>query len=353
MIQGADSFTLSQIAELARGRVSGDGDFVVVGVAPIRTASANQLGLLADSRYLGDVESSGAGALLVSEALAEHVAADLRPKVVVQAPHLAMVPLLAKLDPTPRYEPGVHPTAVLEKGVVLGAGVSIGAYAVIEAGASIGDGTRIGHHCVIGRRTSIGSDCYLHAHVVVYAGAVIGDRVALHSGCRVGVDGFGYAFGDGRHNKVPQIGRMIIGNDVEIGANTVLDRGSIGDTTIGDGTKLDNLVQIAHNSEVGRHVVMAALAGLAGSTVLEDYVQMAGQSATTGHLRVGKGAILHPRAVPMRDVAPGAAVMGFPARDKNEQMRIHAAGAKLPDLIRKVRALEKEVAALKGGDDQA
>lgn len=351
MTKAAETYSLLQIAELAGGRVAGDGEFRIAGVAPLRAALATQLGLLADPRYLPELAESGAGAILVSEALAEHVADDPRPKVIVKSPHLAMLPLLQRLDPTPRYEAGVHPTAVLEAGVVLGAGVSIGAFAVIEAGASIGEGTRIGHHCVVGRRSTIGRDGYLHPHVVIYAGVTIGDRVALHSGCSVGVDGFGYAFGEGRHNKIPQVGRVVIGDDVEVGANTVIDRGSIGNTSVGDGSKLDNLVQVAHNVTVGRHVVMAALSGLAGSTIVEDYVQMAGQSATPGHLTLGKGAILHPRAVPIADVAPGKAVMGFPARDQKEQMRIHAAEGKLPDLIRKVRALEKEVAALKAEPD--
>ncbi len=347
MTQGAETFTLSQIAEWAGGRVAGDGDFRIGGVAPLRAAGATQLGLLADPRYLPELAESAAGAILVSEALAEHVADDPRPKVVVTSPHLAMLPLLQRLDPTPRYAAGVHPTAVLETGVVLRAGVSIGAFAVIEAGAVIGEGTRIGHHCVIGRGATIGRDGYLHPHVVIYAGVVIGDRVALHTGCRIGVDGFGYAFGEGHHNKIPQVGRVVIGNDVEVGANTTVDRGSIGDTSVGDGTKLDNLVQVAHNVSIGRHVVMAALSGLAGSTILEDYVQMAGQSASPGHIRIGKGSILHPRAVPFSDVPPGSAIMGFPARDLKDQMRIYAAEGKLPDLIRKVRALEKEVAGLK------
>ena len=340
------SFRLKTIAENAGGRVVGDGDATVRGIAPLRDAGPDDLGLLADPRYVRDAVHSAAGALLVATALEAHLAEDPRPRVVVDDPYRAMVPLLEALDPTPTYAPGVHPTAVLESGVVLGADVSVGPYAVIEAGARIGEGTRVGAHCVVGRDARLGAGCRLHPHVVVYANTVLGDRVTVHAGSRLGVDGFGYAFHDGAYLKVPQVGRVVIGDDVEIGANTVLDRGSIGDTTVGTGTKLDNLIQIGHNTRIGNHVAMAAQCGISGSTTIEDYVQMGGQSASTGHLTIGKGTRMSPRAVPISDVEPGSTLMGYPARDQKEHMRIYAAQAKLPDLIRKVRRLEQEIARL-------
>ncbi len=347
-------FVLREIAQASGGRVVGDPERRVRGVAPLRDAGSDELGLVADPRYIREVEDSRAGALLVAASLESHLESDSRPRVVVEDPHAAMLPLLEALDPTPSYAPGVHPTAVIERGVEIGPEVSVGPYAVLEEGAEIGAGTRIGAHCVVGRGARIGERGHLHPHVVLYPNTFLGDDVVLHSGARVGVDGFGYVFEGGRYRKVPQVGRVKAGDGVEIGANTVVDRGSIGDTRLGDGTKLDNLIQIGHNTRIGDHVVMAAQCGISGSTTIEDYVQMGGQAASTGHLTIGKGSRLSPRGTPISDVPPGSTLMGYPARDQKEHMRIYAAQGKLPDLIRKVRRLERELeelrAAVQAGD---
>ncbi|HKK92968.1 MAG TPA: UDP-3-O-(3-hydroxymyristoyl)glucosamine N-acyltransferase [Longimicrobiales bacterium] len=347
------SLTLDRIAEWAGGRVHGDGDTPIERVRPLDRADAGSLGLVADARYVGAVPESGAGALLVAAGLEERVAAvDDRPRVVVEDPRAAMIPILERLDPTPRHEPGVHPTAVVEHGVRIGEGVSVGPRAVLEEGAVIGRGTRIGAHCVVGRRARIGEDGYLHPHVVVYAESVIGDRVILHAGARIGSDGFGYAFEQGRYVKIPQVGRAVLGDDVEIGANSCIDRGSIGDTEIGDGVKIDNLVQMGHNVRIGDHGAFAALNGVAGSTVIGAYARFAGQVGVTGHLELADRLTAGPATKILQSVSePDTTIMGFPARDQREATRLWAAERRLPDLLRRVRALEKQLEASAESDD--
>lgn len=261
--------------------------------------------------------------------------------------HAALVPLLAQLDPTPRYEPGVHPTAVIEEGVTLGEDVSVGPRAVLEAGASIGARTRIGAHCTVGRDASIGADGYLHPGVVVYAGSLIGARCVLHAGARIGSDGFGFAFEGGRYIKIPHVGRAVLGDDVEVGANACIDRGSIGDTEVGDGVKIDNLVHLAHNVRVGAHSVFAAQVGIAGSTRIGAYGRFGGQAGAVGHLEFPDGFAVAAASKIFQSPDEGVdTFMGHPARDQRETARKWAAEQRLPDLLRRVRALERELARI-------
>lgn len=341
-----EGMTLETVAEWTGGRLVGDGSLTVSRPAPLETASADELGMVADRKYLAAAIASAAGALLVSEELEAELDDD-RPRILVPDARAALVPLLERLDPTPEHGPGVHPTAVLEAGVELGDAVSIGAYAVIESGATVGDGTRIGPHCVVGRGARLGRECYLFPHVVVYANSVLGDRVRVHSGARVGSDGFGYVVQDGRYRKVPQVGGCVIGDDVEIGANTCLDRGSIGDTVVGAGSKLDNLVQLAHNVRLGENGALAAMVGIAGSTDIGPWAQFGGQSGAVGHIRLGQGVRVSAQAGVIGDLDDGAEVTGWPARDMKAQMRVYGASAKLPDALRRLRALEREVGGLR------
>lgn len=342
----SDQMTLEQVAGWTGGRLVGDGAVEILRPAPLETATPEELGLLADRKYLAAARGSKAGAFLVSEELSEAFD-DPRPRVVVPDARVALLPILRRLDPTPVPEPGVHPTAVLGKGVQLGEGVSVGPYAVLEAGVVIGEGTRVGAHCVVGAGAVLGPRCYLFPHVVVYPNTVLGAEVRVQSGACLGSDGFGYVVQEGRYLRVPQVGGCVLEDGVEIGANTCLDRGSIGDTVVGQGSKLDNLVHLAHNVRLGENGALAAMVGIAGSTTIGPWAQFGGQAGAIGHLTLGKGVRATAQAGIIGDLEDGAEVTGFPARDRKEQMRVWAGGAKLPDALKRLRALEAEVEALR------
>ena len=327
--------------------LNGGADREIKGVAPLVSAGSGELGFLADRRYLPALKGSEAAALLVAEKLAEAVVSDPRPRLILSDPHAALRGLLEFFFPPVRREPTIHPTAVVAVSARLGAGVHVGPYAVVEEEAEVAEEVTLGAHVVVGAGARIGRGSLLHPHVVVYPGAVLGARVILHSGVAVGVDGFGYTFEDGGHRKVPQVGGCVLEDDVEIGANTTVDRGSIGLTRVGQGTKLDNLVQLGHNVEVGRHSVFAAQVGVAGSTRIGDGVMAGGQVGIGGHLTVASGARLAGQAGVTGDVASGETVMGMPARPRGEFLRGIAAQSRAPELLRRMRALEREIEALR------
>jgi UDP-3-O-[3-hydroxymyristoyl] glucosamine N-acyltransferase len=326
-------------------------DLEVRGVAPLAAAASDQIGFLAHRRYLKAVGASRAGALLVAAPLVEKIARDPRPRLVVPDAHRALATLLVAFHPDEGAGGEIHPTAVLGRGARLGLEVRIGPYAVVEAGAIVGDRVSIGAHSVVGAGARIGDDSVLHPHCVLYPGTLVGARVILHAGVRLGVDGFGYTFQDGTHRKIPQVGRCVIENDVEIGANTTIDRGSIGDTRVGAGSKVDNLVHLGHNVTVGDLSVITAQVGVAGSTEIGKGVQVGGQVGIAGHLTIGDGAKLAGQAGVTRDVPPGEFVMGFPARPRGEFLRAAASQARIPDLIRDVKALRDGPSA--GSDGEA
>jgi UDP-3-O-[3-hydroxymyristoyl] glucosamine N-acyltransferase len=339
----AGDLTLADIAERIGGVVQGEPELRIRGVAPVRDAGPDQLGLLAARRYVRFVEDSRAGALLVSSDLAETVPAD-RSCVIVQDPHRALPSLLEHFHPPSGRRPGIHPTAIVGSGVSLGERVRIGAYAVIEDHARIGDDVAIGAHSCVGPDVSIGDRTVLYPHVVLYAGVTVGADVILHAGVRLGVDGFGYVTVDERHRKIPQVGGCVIEDDVEIGANACVDRGSIGDTRIGEGTKLDNLVHIAHNVQLGELCLFAAGVGIAGSTRMGKGVVFGGHAGAIDHIEIGDGASAAAKAAVTQDVEPGEIVMGNPARPRREFLRAHAAVYRLPDLVRRWRKGEKGAA---------
>lgn len=331
----------SEIAQVLGGELEGGGDPEISGVAPLDRAGPVDLAFLAHARYTGYVESSRAAAFLVARKMAGSIPAD-RTRIVVQDVHAALAGLLPRLYPEPERETGVHATAVVGDDVEMGVDVSIGPLAVVGARTVIGAGCSIGAHCVVGADCRLGEDVQLHSHVTLYPGVRIGDRSILHSGVRVGVDGFGYAFHEGAHQKVPQVGTCVIGRDVEIGANTTIDRGSIGATEIGDGVKIDNLVHIAHNVRIGEHSLIIAQVGIAGSTVVGKGVTLAGQAGIPGHLTIGDGATIAAQAGVFGDVPPGVVYSGYPARPHREALRAQAGLARLPQLVKRVEALEKK-----------
>ncbi len=310
----------------------------VRGVAPLDRALPNDISFLETAKYAPLLAASRAGVILVSPGLAE-IPGGPSTRILVERPHEAMLALIPELYEAPVASSGIHPTALLGRGVKLGRGVFIGAYAVIEDGVEVADRVLIDSHCMLGKGVTVGEDTHLFSSVILYSGAVVGARVRLHSGVRVATDGFGYVFKDGAHQKLRHIGRYVIGDDVEIGANSTIDRGSIDDTVVGSGTKIDNLVHVGHNVRIGRMCLIMAQVGISGSAHIEDGCILAGQAGIVGHVTIGKGARIGGQAGVFGDVPPGEAWSGYPARPHKESLRAHAAMFKLPGIIRSLERL--------------
>ena len=332
------ALTAAALAAHVEGTLLGDGTVRVAAVATLDGAGPDDLSSLANRKYLGAFRGSRAGAVLLTQALA-----GIQPgpavRIVVPDPQRAMLQAIGLLYPAPPRPAGIEPTAVVEPGAALGEACYVGHHAVIRRGARLGERCVVMAGAVVGEDASVGHDSTLHEHVVLYPRTVLGDRVILHAGVRVGVDGFGYVPGKAGHDKIPHVGRCVIGDDVEIGANTTVDRGSVGDTTIGPGTKIDNLVQIAHNCRVGARCLIMAQAGIAGSTEIGDDCILAGQVAVNGHVTVGRGARVAGKSGIIADVPPGETWGGYPARPHREWMRASAVLYKLAPLIRQLEAL--------------
>ena len=339
------SLTLEEIATLVDGRVEDGTPVEISGISALADAGPTELGFLSTRRYLPEAAEAHAGALLVSEEV-EALGALNRPRVVVGDGHRALRVLVERFHPPVPVEPGVHPMAVVDASAVLGQDVVVGPFAVIGAGAWVGDRAQIGAHVVVGRGARLGDDTVLHPHVVLYDGAELGSHVIIHAGAKIGVDGFGYVFEDGQHKKVPQVGACTVADGVEIGANSCVDRGSIGRTEIGPGCKLDNLVQVAHNVHIGPLSILTAQVGIAGSTRIGSGAMFAGQSGAVGHIRIGDGVKVAAKTAVAKDVPDGETVMGVPSRPIAEYMKAQAAGLRMDRVRRVVRDLSRRVAAL-------
>jgi UDP-3-O-[3-hydroxymyristoyl] glucosamine N-acyltransferase len=329
------------------GTLVGDPAVEVTGLAPVDEAEEHHLAFLAAPRYTRYVSRCRGAAFLVATELEDELP-ESATRVVVDDAYPAMRTLLRHFVPEEVWNPGVHPTSVVGAEVEIGAGVEIGPYAVLEDGCRVGDGSRIGAHCVIGRRSTLGRGCRLHPHVVLYPDTVLGNGVEVHSGARLGPDGFGYTLVDGAHAKIPQVGRCVIEDDVEIGANATIDRGSLGDTRVGKGVKIDNLVHIAHNVRIGAGTLMAALVGIAGSTRIGRGVWLGGQAGVANQLEIGDGAKIAVQTGITRDVPAGETYSGFPGRPHREELERLALLGRVPKLMKRIEELEREVAKLRG-----
>jgi UDP-3-O-[3-hydroxymyristoyl] glucosamine N-acyltransferase len=326
----------SELAAAIAGELKGGADPDISGVAPLDRAGPSELAFLASAKYLPEALRSGAGVVLVTPEFASELPGTM-PHIITSDVHRGLSAILPMLYPEPLFLSGVHPSAVLERGVQLDAEVRIDAGVVIGTRTRIGPGVHIAAQCVIGRDCVLGAGVYLHPHVTLYDGTEVGARSILHSGVRAGADGFGYAWAEGRHVKIPQVGTCRIGSDVEIGANTTIDRGSVGPTEIGDGCKIDNLVHIGHNVRIGPHTVIIAQVGVSGSTRIGRRVTLGGQAGINGHITIGDGATIAGQAGVFGDVPANAVYSGYPARPHREALRVQAALFRLPALMRRLR----------------
>ena len=338
----SDGWLLSELAGLVGGRVEGDADRRVRGVATLEGAGPEDLSFLTNPRYRPALEGSRAGAILVGP----DAGVTGRDLLVVPDPYLALAAILEQMHPASRPDPGISADARVGRGAILGADVAVGPFAVVGSGTRLGDRGVVGAGAVIGDGSVIGADTVVMPRVVLYPGTRVGARCLIHAGVVLGGDGFGFATTAGTHRKVPQLGCVVIEDDVEIGANSTVDRGTLGETTIGRGTKIDNLVMVAHGVVIGPHGLLAGQAGIAGSTRIGSHVTMAGQSGAAGHLRLGDRVVVAAKSAVFTDVPDRAFVAGVPAVDHRAWKRSLALVKMLPELRSRLRALEERLAAL-------
>lgn len=331
------SYRLAELAEQVGGEVEGDPDRLIEGIRGLESAGPGDLSFLANRRYRKSAIESRAGALLVSAPSSE-LGHDL---LIVAEPYFALAELLAVLYPPPSRSPGVHSTATVGAGAAVDSSARLGPYAVVGEGSKVAANVELHAHVVIGRDCQIGAGSELFPGVVIYDGVRIGERCRLHSGAVVGSDGFGYAQHEGTHVKLNHVGSVVVEDDVEIGANTTIDRALLDETRIGAGSKVDNLVQIGHNVELGRGCLLISQAGISGSTRLGDGVIVAGQSGLSGHLKLGDGVQVAAKSAVFKSVEAGKKVAGIPATDASSWLRQQAMVGRLVELGRRIAVLER------------
>ncbi len=338
------TYTVGQLADLVGGTVRGDASVVIRGVADVSEAGPDQVTWVNRDAYIEKLKASRAGAVLVLTNFGD----TPMPAILCAKIEPSVAKLLGAFStPISKPNPGIHLTAVIHPSVRIGANPSIGPHVVIDADVQIGERCVIHAGVFIGRGTTIGDDCFLWPNVVIRDGCALGHRVIIHPNSVIGADGFGYYFDQGRHNKIPHIGDVILEDDVEIGACTCVDRSKFGNTVVGAGTKIDNQVQVAHNVRIGRHCILAGQSGIAGSVRIGDYCVFGGRAASLDNVAVGDRVTVASLAVVAKDIPDGLTVSGFPARDHREELRERALVRRLPklagqlkDLIHRVEQLE-------------
>jgi len=333
------AFTVADIARELQGEVRGDGSVVLTGFAPADRARAGDLTFAENETFFQRADASAASAVLVSGEFTSQRKSLIR----VSNARIAFAKVLPLFFPEPAFAPGVHPSAVIAVTAKIDPSAHIGPF------CTVGEQTRIGARTVlqggnhVGPGCQFGDDVMLFPNVTIYSRSQLGNRVRIHSGTVIGADGFGYVLDGGVHCKIPQVGNVIIGDDVEIGANVTVDRGTLGSTIISKGTKIDNLVQIAHNVVIGEHSLLVAQVGIAGSSKLGNYAVLGGQVGIAGHLKLGNQVTVAAQSGVMRDMKDGEKVFGYPAMEDRQAKRQMIALQQLPELIRRVRELEKKL----------
>ncbi|MEW5892072.1 MAG: UDP-3-O-(3-hydroxymyristoyl)glucosamine N-acyltransferase [Pseudomonadota bacterium] len=340
----ASGYTLAELKACLGGEILGDTGQRYGGIASLERAGPDQISFVVSEKHLAATRHSAAGALLVPPALAERIS---QPRLVVANPHAAFARAVGLFHPEPAPIPGIHPSASLGPGAQVAPDAHIGAHVVIGAGARIGPRSRIDPGCVIGPDVVIGADCRLHANVTLHAGCRLGDRVILHSGCVIGADGFGLAWEDDHWLKVPQIGAVVLEDDVEIGANTTIDRGALDDTVIERGAKLDNLIQVAHNVRIGAHTAIAACAGIAGSARIGAYCQIGGAALILGHIEIADRVTVSAGSFIGKSISEAGVYTSTTLQMPHAEWRRNMAQLRhLADLRERVRTLEKRLSEL-------
>jgi UDP-3-O-[3-hydroxymyristoyl] glucosamine N-acyltransferase len=336
------------VATLSPRATRGGTSATIRNIAALKDAQPGDLSFLGNPKYKPEVAATKASVVLLPADFEGEPPAD-QLWLLVENPSAALATLCARIESAlwPRPAPGIHPSAVVDPTAKIDPSATIGPLCVIEADAVVGPRSVLQAQIFLGRAARIGADCWLMAGAHVAAQCLVGDRVRLHAGVVVGADGFGYEFQDGRHVKVPQVGVVEIQDDVEVGANSTFDRARFSRTVVGQGTKIDNLVQIAHNVVIGRHCIICAQVGISGSTTLEDYVVLGGQAGVAGHIRIGKGAKADGQTGIRADVEPGVFLKGTPGLPFQLEQRINVLRPRLPELFRKVDSLAAELAELK------
>ena len=339
--------TVKELADYCGAEIKGgDPSAIIHSAADINSAQPGQVTQLTNNKYSKYLQSCAATACLTSATL---IPESLPPHMAILAcddPELSFIKAVALLHPTKQLPAKIAPQAVLGENLDLGTDVYIGAYCVIGDNTRIADSSSLLANAYIGNNVKIGKNCRIYPYAVIYDDVVLGDNVTIHSGAIIGADGFGYKFRNGQHVKVPQVGNVVIADNVEIGANTCVDRGALGSTVIGAGSKIDNLVQIGHNNKIGKGVIMCGHTGVSGSCTIEDYAILAGSAGIADHITIGRGAVVMARAGVANDIPAGLQVFGSPAKEKKTAYKEQVALSKLPELLKKIKELEEKIAVL-------
>jgi UDP-3-O-[3-hydroxymyristoyl] glucosamine N-acyltransferase len=340
------AYRLADIVERFGGELLGDPDILINQVATLETAGAGEISFFSNRRYRQHLEQTRAAAVILAAEFSDSIRC---PRIVCKDPYTYFARVSGMLNPPATVAPGIHAAASIHPSARVAAGAAIGAFVSIGAGAEVGEGSLVEAGCVLGDNVRVGRDCRLYAVVSVYHDCVIGDRAILHSGVIIGADGFGLGWEGGRWNKIPQIGRVLIGDDVEIGANTTIDRGALDDTVIEEGVKLDNQIQIGHNCRIGAHTAIAGCVGIAGSTRIGRYCRIGGSAMISGHLEiVDKAEISAGTLVAKSILKPGTYTSVFPVSLHQDWLRNASHIRHLDSMARRLRELEARLAELEG-----
>ena len=332
------TFTLKTIADHAGGILKGDPETEIIGIAPADAAQKGFLTFAENERYLGKALESNASAVLVPNG---DISTD-KSFIQVENVRVAFAKVLALLYPENKPTAGIHASAVIDPSATVASTAHVGPHCIIEPGAKVGQNVVLSSHVHVGAHSEIGDATSIFPNVTLYPSSKVGKRVRIHAGAVIGSDGYGYVMDQGFHRKIPQIGNVVIGDDVEIGANTTIDCGALGSTHIGKGTKIDNLVQIGHNVRIGEHSIVIAQVGIAGSSKVGNYVILAGQSGIAGHISIGDKAVVAGQSGVMHSIPEGQKWLGSPAQPDRQAKRQMIAIQQLPDLIKKVKSVMSE-----------